>query len=323
MGIAQRGTAAVTTNATYGPADRWRSEFAGGSISTTQGSFVSGDALYDTGGAQYFTQVAVTSPGTGASNYCLLSQNIEDVRLLAGQTVTVSFWAKAASGTPSIGVAIDQFFGTGGSAAITGVGQAQALTTTWTKYSKTFTVASVNGKTIGPSNTSYNACIFWLDAGTTYATRSGSIGQSSKTVSIAQVQLEVGAVATPFEQRPYGMELALCQRYLPTYIYAGGSGGGVFPGQCVTTTNAYISIPFQGSARVIPTGISISAAGDFLVTALSGASLTTTAVTFSISNSLNTGLVLVTVASGLVGGNATLFGAGTGTAKLLFTGCEL
>jgi len=213
MEVFQRGTGAVTTNGAYGPADRWVSSFVGGSISTTQGTFVSGDTLFDTGGAQYFTQIAVTSPGTGAGNFCLLSQNIEDVRLLAGQTVTVSFWAKAASGTPLIGVAIDQFFGTGGSATVTGVGQAQALTTTWAKYTKTFSVASVNAKTIGPSNTSYNACVFWLDAGSDFNTRSGTIGQVSKIISIAQVQVEIGSVSTNFEFRPIGMELALCQRY--------------------------------------------------------------------------------------------------------------
>ena len=33
------------------------------------------------------------------------------------------------------------------------------------------------------------------------------------TVDIAQVQVELGKVATPFEHRSYGEELALCQRY--------------------------------------------------------------------------------------------------------------
>lgn len=222
MGIAQRGTAAVTASGNYGPADRWQTAATGDTFSTTQGSFVSGDTLYDTGGAQYFTQIAVTSVAA-AGNYTTYFQYIEDVRLLAGQTVTVSFWAKAASGTPSIGLEIVQNFGTGGSpsSAVTGVGQAQALTTTLTKYSKTFTIPSINGKTVGTTaNTSSTTLNFWLDAGSTYATRSGSIGQASKTVSIAQVQLEIGSVATPFEQRPIGMELALCQRY---YTQLGGN----------------------------------------------------------------------------------------------------
>jgi len=236
MGIFQRGATAVTTAGAYGPPDRWRNDAIGNTFSTTQGSFVSGDTLYDTGGAQYFTQIAVTSVANAANN-TVISQFIEDVRLLAGKTVTVSFWAKAASGTPSIGLEIAQNFGTGGSPSsnVFGTGQAQALTTTWTQYSKTFTVPSINGKTIGTTaNTSYTFLNFWLDAGTNFNTRSGSIGQASKTVSIAQVQLEVGPVATPFEQRPYGMELALCQRYYQIVTHGMSAN--------VTTANSYVSV---------------------------------------------------------------------------------
>jgi hypothetical protein len=40
---------------------------------------------------------------------------------------------------------------------------------------------------------------------------------------LAGVQLEAGAVATPFERRPFGTELALCMRYFQ--VVKGGSGG--------------------------------------------------------------------------------------------------
>lgn len=216
MGIFQRGTTAVGTSGLYGPADRWKSDAVGDTFSSSQGSFVDGDTLYNTGGAQYFTTVAVTTNTGATTNYFKIGQGIEDVRILAGKTVTVSFWAKAVANT-TIALEVWQSFGTGGSAAATGIGQAQAITTTWTKYSKTFTIPSVSGKTIGPSNTSFTQLEFWLDAGSSFSGvggRAAGIGaQASKTVSIAQVQLEVGPVATPFETRPYGMELALCQRY--------------------------------------------------------------------------------------------------------------
>ena len=215
MGIFQRGTTAVTVSGIYGPADRWQSNGVGDTFSTTQGLFVSGDTLFDTGGAQFFTICAVTSVA-GAGNFFRFLQPIEDVRLLAGQTVTVSFWAKAASGTPTIGVGMNQNFGTGGSTSVTIAGQSQAITSTWAQYTKTFSVPSINGKTVGTNNTHSTVLSFYLDAGSTYNTESGSIGQASKTVSIAQVQVEVGPVATPFEQRPIGMELALCQRYFQT-----------------------------------------------------------------------------------------------------------
>jgi hypothetical protein len=55
-------------------------------------------------------------------------------------------------------------------------------------------------------------CI-WFDAGSDFNSRTDSLGQQSGTFDIAQVQIEPGPVATPFEQRPIGTELALCQRY--------------------------------------------------------------------------------------------------------------
>lgn len=297
MGIFQRGTAAVTTSLAYGPADRWQNEANGDTFSTTQGVFASGDTLYDTGGAQYFTTIAVTSVA-GVNNFVRFQQQIEDVRILAGQTVTVSFWAKAATGTPSIGMEILQNFGTGGSpsAITTGVGQSQALTTTWTKYSKTFTFPSINGKTIGTDvNSSYSRLLFWLDAGATYATRSGSIGQSSKTVSIAQVQLEIGSVATPFEFRPIGMELALCQRYCRSI----DSFSTV--GQAFSTTGANI-FNVGITMRSTPT---LSTTAGYAVTTAAGASQAVTAI--SVGASGNSGAIQlgITVASGLIAGNAT------------------
>jgi len=57
----------------------------------------------------------VSTSQTTAGHFCATSQKIEDVRTFAGQTVTYSFWAKASTGTPNIGVAMQQNFGSGGS----------------------------------------------------------------------------------------------------------------------------------------------------------------------------------------------------------------
>jgi Carbohydrate binding domain len=259
MDIAQRGTAAVTANGAFGPADMFQLLVNGDTASVTQGAFVSGDTLFDTGGAQYYTQVAVTS-AAGAGNYAILIQAIENVRLLAGKTVTVSFWAKAASGTPQIGCEITQAFGSGGSpsALITGTGQVVTLSTTWTKYSQTFTLLSINGKTLGTDvNSSYTQLLFWLDAGATYNTRSGSIGQASKTVSIAQVQCEVGTVATPFEHRPIGAELALCKRYYETSSQSPfptvNAEGNLVWAHAYSTNMLITASEFKVEKRAVPT----------------------------------------------------------------------
>ena len=323
MGIFQRGTTAVTTSGNYGPADRWVVITVGDTFSTTQGSFVSGDTLYDTGGAQNFTQVAVTSVA-GAANFAQLEQRIEDVRLLAGQTVTVSFWAKAAAGTPLIGLAINQNFGTGGSpsASLAGVGQSQALTTTWTNYSKTFTVPSINGKTIGTTaNTSYSRLTFWLDSGSTFNTESGTIGQASKTVSIAQVQVEIGPVATPFEQRPIGMELALCQRYYEVMPQAGTGSiqASIGTGQNTSTTAGSVPITFKVTKRATP---GVTSTGSLRVSSAAGGDVAVTSTSF-IGLGLETAVISYGVASGLVQGYATLFGRVTNTTGEIQISAEL
>jgi len=57
---------------------------------------------------------------------------------------------------------------------------------------------------------------------------------TSKYFQISDVQLEVGPVATPFERRSYGQELALCQRYYEvgtTKLYATGITSVIVIGQ--------------------------------------------------------------------------------------------
>ena len=70
---------------------------------------------------------------------------------------------------------------------------------------------------------------------------------------ITDVQLEPGTVATPFERRSYGQELALCQRYfykLDGFNYAGyhTSGGGNIQTVTIPNMRATPSVSFYGSA---------------------------------------------------------------------------
>jgi len=202
----QRGTSGSTGYV----ADRWKTLAASSTTAVSQQSFTLGQTDVPNE-PEYFHRVVVTSVA-GASNYALLQQRIEFVRTFAGQTVTVSFWAKA-DAAKNIAVEFSQDFGIGGSAAVFGVDVTTcSLTTGWQKFTATADLPSISGKTIGTGQSSLDI-LFWFDAGSDINSRSNSLGQQSGTFDIAQVQLELGDTATPFEHRSYGEELALCQRY--------------------------------------------------------------------------------------------------------------
>jgi len=80
------------------------------------------------------------------------------------------------------------------------------------------------------------------------------IGTLNATWYITGVQLEVGSVATPFERRPYGTELALCQRYYyrsyPTATYSWSATG-----YCNNTTIASFRLLTKVTMRVAPSAL--------------------------------------------------------------------
>lgn len=199
----------------YGSDDRWSNGNVGSTKTHSQVACTDTErALFN---ASYFSRTVVTSVA-GANNYCFKQQKIENITRLAGKTVTLSFWAKADS-AKKIGVSIGHCFGTGGTPT-TQINRILDntinLTSEWQKFSITFTNHSIVGKTLGTNgvHTSYTELTFWMDAGSSLAsTYITNMVQQSGTFDIAQVQLEEGSVATPFENRPYGLELSLCQRY--------------------------------------------------------------------------------------------------------------
>jgi len=244
----QRGTS--QTSAAFGSADRWFCDHVGSTKTASRQMFTLGQTDVPNS-PKFFMRHVVTSVA-GAGNYCLMWQKIENVEILSGKTVTVSFWAKADS-AKNIAVEFEQSFGTGGSPSgvVSGIGsQLIALTTTWARYTATINIPSIAGKTLGTDDNNCLLLLFWFDAGSNWNSRAASLGQRSGTFDIAQVQVEEGAVATPFEQRPFGMELALCQRYyqesknILTLFRATTSGN--FGG-------AYLDVRFVTEFRITPT----------------------------------------------------------------------
>jgi hypothetical protein len=153
----------------------------------------------------------VISGQSAAADYVAIFQRIEDVETFSGKTVTLSFDAYAATGTPKIGVEWEQFFGTGGSTAVRAAVSAIPIGTSRNRYSITFTFPPISGKTVVAG--SYLRAIFWLSAGADNASKASSIGIQNNTFYITDVQLEAGAAASPFERLPVQQQLAWCQRY--------------------------------------------------------------------------------------------------------------
>jgi hypothetical protein len=239
----QRGTS--QTSSGYGSADRWESLNAGSTKTASRQTFALGQTEVPNN-PTYFCRTVVTSVA-GAANLVLQTQLIEYVSTLAGKTATLSFYAKA-DASKNIAVEFFQNFGTGGSpsASISGIGVTTIpLTTTWQKFTVTVSIPSIAGKTLGTNSNDRFECGFWFDAGSSFNARTNSLGQQSGTFDIAQVQLEEGSVATPFEQRPIGLELSLCQRYFlkAAYYWQGNTVSGNGYGSHIAYNTLMRSIP--------------------------------------------------------------------------------
>lgn len=234
FGIWQRGTS-FNAATTFYTADRWMGySYSGASQTISQQSFTAGTAPVSGYEGQYFLRATATNTGIN------FEQRIEDVRTLAGQTVTLSFWAKSAS-AQTITLYINQNFGSGGSSQVTAITGTQALTTSWTRYSLTGTVTSVAGKTIGTS--SYLQVNF--------------IGSTiNNAVDIWGVQLEAGSTASGFQTATGTIqgELAACQRY-----YWRTSITGYAPatnwGMATSTTAVNAGVSFPSTLRTAPTSL--------------------------------------------------------------------
>ena len=141
------------------------------------------------------------------------------------------------------------------------------------------------------------------------------IGTLNATWFITGVQLEKGSTATSFDYRPYGTELALCQRYYQKFS-ATGSGQVFCSGMMNATTTSRMFIPFLVPLRTNPTALEQSGtASDYAL--FHGATLTTcSAVPQFVEATVNGGGIQATIASGGTAGNGTLLRAATSSAYL-------
>lgn len=212
MDVWQRGTSFSAAGYT---ADRWivLADGTGATRAITQQAFTPGNAIagYE---PTFFLRYNQSVAGSSAT-YNIIEQRVEDVRTLAGQAVTVSFWAKS-DANRTITAQVQQNFGSGGSAEVQAIAtQSIALTTSWQRFTYTATMPSITGKTIGTN--SYVAVRINLPNNATF------------TVDIWGVQFQKGNTVTDFHRSMPTIqgELAACQRYYQRFANTGANAGAV------------------------------------------------------------------------------------------------
>ena len=142
---------------------------------------------------------------------------------------------------------------------------------------------------------------------------------------IAESKLEVGSSATAFVYSggTFQGELAACQRYLPAVkgIYQ------PLAGYSTATNSSFVFFPYPVTARVVPTGITVSSVSHYQMINGAGAAGTPTAIAY---DSFNTGIdgagltITTTIGSPtLVQGQGGYVRVVDAVGSILFTGCEL
>jgi hypothetical protein len=174
-------------------------------------------------GVSSLSAYSVTSTDNFQLQYRIEGYNFGDLNwgTANAKTVTISFWVRS-SLTGSFGASFVNADGNRSYPFSYTISSAN----TWEQ--KTITIA---GDTSGTWNTTNGRGVeinFGLGVGSTYSGTAGNwssnfyisstgatsvVGTNGATFYITGVQLEVGSTATSFDYRPYGTELALCQRY--------------------------------------------------------------------------------------------------------------
>ena len=204
----QRGTTFTTPSANYYAADRWQIYRASTSLTTTtRESFNVGQGEVP-GNPTHFLRLSNVPDAD--STWMEIAQHVEDVTQFSDKWVTLSFWMKANKPQENN----DDYwgfyhnFGTGGSPSgsmLAGITPNFDIHTQWSYYEFPVYLPDIQGKTLGTDGVNTSSMKMHLLRGSTVA--------ADTYYDIANVQLELGRGATPFENRSYGEELALCQRY--------------------------------------------------------------------------------------------------------------
>ena len=289
MDIDQRNAgAAVTANAgTAFTCDRWKAYRDGtGTVTFQQSSVVPNNTFKNS--------VLITVTATGTPNELAITQGIEGFNIADlgfgtadAKPVVASFWIRS-SVTGTYCFSLRQGSGTRSFVSPFTISAAN----TWQQI-----VVPMPGDTSGSYNSTNGTGFIFevcfgagapLQTATTNAWQSANVvatssqvnlaGTSGATVYVTGFQLEVGTVATSWDFRSYGTELALCQRYGLRVEQQGNTGD-----TCSTSTNTNVRFTFPVTMRSAPTA-SIITAGSWIVGNGFSANYTASSVSISSQN---------------------------------------
>jgi len=228
MQVAQRGTTGTPANSGY-VLDRFNNGYSGldGTLTTSQETSVVPEGFT----TALKMSMSASESSLDAADYIVVrqvieAQNLQHLKYGTSNAVelTASFWVRSSVASTYTAELYQQ------DSNLT-IGKTFTIDTADTWEYKTLTFAANTTGTITNDSGNGLQLSIWLDAGSNFTSgtfstawqtndntervydTTGWLESTSPTFYITGVQLEVGNVATPFEHRSYGEELALCQRY--------------------------------------------------------------------------------------------------------------
>jgi len=334
MRIDQRNAGAAVTASGSFPVDRFIV------LNTTDGAF---SAQQDSSAPAGFTNsVKITT--TTADGTLTAAQNLNFAQRIEGtnvadlsfgtanaKTVTLSFWVRS-SLTGTFGGSLrnsanDRSYAFSYSISVADTWEQKTVTIAGDTSGTWLTTTGVGvivtwGLGAGPDRS--GTANSW--AGANYVAPTGAvsvIGTLNATWYVTGVQLEVGSVATPFERRPYGTELALCQRYCYQAVgrdigstNSDWSGGGFSASTTFSVTP--INVPVTMRSATGQSLVLSSSVGNYQALNGAGSGVTATAVILD-TPSVRCPVIGVTVASGLTVGQGSAFYVSSSANKAFIT----
>jgi len=333
MRIDQRNAGAATANtiSTY-TLDRWTAyQSVVGKFTVQQNA---GSVTPPTGFINYLGVTSASAYTLLSSDQYFIKQSIEGFNVddlswgtANAKTVTLSFWVRS-SLTGTFGGAIQN------SAASRNYPFSYTVSAANTWEQKTLTILGDTTGTWLTNNGTGIGVIFNLGTGTSFSATANAwtatsfvsaptgatsvVGTNGATFYVTGVQLEVGSVATPFEHRSYGDELARCQRYY--YKIDGLNDADDYgTGFNTSTTNCRPTIVFPVTMRDAPSAVETTGTATDYKVAHGGTETTCSAVPSFSGASKNNGRVVFTVSSGLTTGQGSAGRANGSNSTLAFS----